>query len=101
MRAQLTLSGKVFRDEGMLVAECAELGWSTHAHTLEGLFSDLPRMIQDFFQGYREIGQLEVQLSRLGVAGKPDVVDVRLQLDMRAVAEALRAEQSIEVPIAA
>jgi hypothetical protein len=102
MTRGLQLRARVFRDQGVFVAECADLGWTTHGATLDEVLQDVPRMVRDYFTGYRQIGRLEHQLTRLGVAGPvPETLSVDVEIDLKEVVQSLRAEQHVDVSLAA
>ena len=83
MGSSLQLSAGVFRDEGMYVADCAELGWSTHGGTLDDVLADVPRMVRDYFTGYQRLGRLEQRLAQLGIAGPvPKTLAVDVEIDL-------------------
>jgi len=82
-RKPVHLTGVIFREEGMFVAEVSEIGQSTWSDTVSGLIADVPRLALEYFHGLRNLGVLAEKLAGLGVILDGGVFDVNIHLQLR------------------
>lgn len=87
MPMPLQLTGRIFREEGMFVAELAEIRQCTWAHTLPQLLGDVPRLVIEHFHGLRDLGTLADELAKLGIVfdGKSFNVNIHVTIGVDAL----------------
>jgi predicted RNase H-like HicB family nuclease len=74
------VTGRVYKDEDVFVAECHELGIFTCARTLEELFPSIQDLVLGHFEAWEKLGRLQDELSRLRVdAPPPHVRDLSIK----------------------
>jgi hypothetical protein len=104
----LRITGRIFREEGMLVAELAEIGQTTWAHTLDDIMADVPRLVFEYIGAAEQAGTLGRELVRLGATVSGGQLQVHMHVELSA--DALRAQPQgamsaldtqLSVPIAA
>lgn len=102
-RARLIFNGRVVKEDGIFVVVVDGPNWTTGANSLDQALNDVPKMVTDTLQAYLQKGQLASYLSRFGLQGIPDVVDIEIRLDAREVIPALvePAVESVTFPVAA
>ena len=78
----LRIHGRIFRKEGMLVAEFDEIGQTTWAYKLDEILADVPRLVFEYIQGAHAAGILERELTRLGAASQGGSLEVNVHMDL-------------------
>ena len=104
----LRITGRVFREEGMLVAELVEIDQTTWAHTLDEILADVPRLVAEYITAAQEAGVLAAQLARLGASATNGQLQVNIHVELSS--DALHAQPygatsaldtQLSVPVAA
>jgi hypothetical protein len=76
----LRITGRVFREEGMLVAELTEIGQTTWAHTFDQIVVDVPRLVAEYIAAAQQAGILGRELARLGATPHGGHLDVNVHV---------------------
>ena len=102
------LTGKIFREEGMFVAELSEIGQSTWSDSLSGVMADVPRLALEYFHGLRDLGVLAEKLASMGVKFDGGAFNVNIHVQIRddvlpALPEGASTsiDSNVSVPVAA
>ena len=78
----LRITGRVFREEGMLVAELVEIDQTTWAHTLDEILADVPCLVAEYITAAQEAGVLASQLARLGASATNGQLKVNIHVEL-------------------
>ena len=106
--SMVRLTGKIFREEGMFVAELSEIGQSTWSDSLSGVMADVPRLALEYFHGLRDLGVLAEKLASMGVKFDGGAFNVNIHVQIRddvlpALPEGASTsiDSNVSVPVAA
>lgn len=95
------LTARVFRNEGQFICEIIETKWVTTDPTLDGLLREIPEMVRNYFEGYKQVGNLSAPLLEIGITDIPSSLDVDIDLDLSELIKELHATQHVNIPLAA
>src|SRR5262249_18369029 len=82
--SMLRINGRVFREEGMLVAELSEIAQTTWAHSFDEILGDIPRLVVEYIAAAQQAGVLGRELARFGASPRGGQLDVHVHVLLEA-----------------
>lgn len=104
----IRLTGRIFREEGMFVAEIDQLRQSTWAHSLPEVMQDVPRLVVEYLDSLHVLGTFDDTIRRLGGDLVGDEIEVNIHVKIAAelfpaqpVRSTMAVDSNVSVPLRA